>query len=774
MDTHLPNDAGLLPHSAHWGAFSVRRGPDGIEIVPHPRDPAPSPLLGNLPAALTHRARIARPAVRRGWLEHGPGADRRRGRDDFVAMPWDKALDLVAGELRRVYAVHGPRGVFGGSYGWSSAGRFHHANGQLHRFLNAAGGYVRSVNSYSSGAATVILPHVLGPQEAASRNNVGWDELASRTELVLAFGGMALKNNDVGGGGASQHITRDRLLAARARGAEFHVISPLRDDLPPELGAAWHPIRPGTDVALMLGLAHTLVSEGRHDRGSLDRYCTGYEVFEDYLLGRSDNRPKDARWAASICDLPVDDIVALARRAAERHTLITCSQSLQRAEHGEQPVWMGVVLAALLGRIGMPGAGFAYALGSIANTGKPEVAVPVPTLPQGRNSITDFIPVARISDLLLHPGEPFDYDGQKLTYPEIRLVYWAGGNPFHHHQDIHRLREAFARPETVIVHDSAWTATARQADIVLPATVSLERADIGGAQNDPLLIAMHHVAAPYGEARDDYAIFGEIARRLGVGEAFTEGRTARQWLEHLYERTRRALAELGHPAPDFDAFWQMGELTLPMRPWDGGIVRAFRHDPEAAPLPTPSGRIEISSSTIASFGYADCPQHPTWLPPSFGPDTAKAARFPLYLVANQPATRLHSQLDFGATSIASKVQGREPVRIHPDDAAARGIADGDVVRLYNDRGACLAGAVLSDALRPGVVQLSTGAWFEPVWLNGGDRPLCAHGNPNVLTADVGTSSLAQGSTGQLARVEIERFNGPLPPIRAFDPPPGIG
>ncbi len=158
--------------------------------------------------------------------------------------------------------------------------------------------------------------------------------------------------------------------------------------------------------------------------------------------------------------------MTLARRAAERRTLITCSQSLQRAEHGEQPVWMGVVLAALLGRIGLPGAGFAYALGSIANTGKPEVAVPVPTLPQGRNSIADFIPVARISDLLLRPGEAFDYDGQKLTYPEIKLVYWAGGNPFHHHQDTHRLREAFARPETIIVHDSAWTATARHADIV--------------------------------------------------------------------------------------------------------------------------------------------------------------------------------------------------------------------------------------------------------------------------------------------------------------------
>jgi biotin/methionine sulfoxide reductase len=750
----------------------VRRHGDDIEIVPHPRDPAPSPLLGNLPASLSHRARIARPAVRRGWLERGPGADRGRGHDEFVAVSWEKALDLVAGELRRVYALHGPRGVFGGSYGWSSAGRFHHAQGQVHRFLNAAGGYVRSVNSYSSGAATVILPHVLGPQEAASRNNVGWDELAANTELVLAFGGMALKNNDVGGGGTSQHIVRDRLLAARERGAEFHLISPLRDDMLPEVEAIWHPIRPGTDVALMLGLAHTLVTESRHDRAFLNRYCVGYEIFEDYLLGRSDNRPKDARWAAAICNLPADDIVGLAHRAAERRTLITCSQSLQRAEHGEQPVWMGVVLAAVLGGIGLPGTGFAYALGSIANTGKPEVAVPVPTLPQGRNSITDFIPVARISDMLLRPGEAFDYDGQHLTYPDTRLVYWAGGNPFHHHQDLHRLRQAFARPETVIVHDSAWTATARHADIVLPATVTLERDDIGASTNDPLLVAMHRAAAPYGQARDDYAIFSELARRLGVGDVFTGGRSAEEWLVYLYEPTRRGLRELGSAAPDFAEFWEAGELVLPTRDWDGGIVRAFRRNPEAEKLPTPSGKIEIASATIASFGYPDCPGHPAWLPPAKGADTTVAASFPLYLIANQPATRLHSQLDFGATSLASKVQGREPVRIHPDDAAARGIADGDVVRLYNERGACLAGVVLSDALRPGVVQLSTGAWFDPDDPTA-DKPLCVHGNPNVLTRDIGTSRLAQGSTGQLTRIEIERFDGPPPPIRAFDPPPGI-
>ena len=251
-----------MPHSSHWGAFSVLVGEAGIEILPYPEDPDPSPLLGNIVAAVAHPARVTRPMARRGWLEDGPGPDHRRGRDEFVALSWPPALDLAAAELRRVYRAYGPRGVFGGSYGWASAGRFHDAQSQIHRFLNLAGGYVRSVGSYSSGAASVLLPHVIGPQAAVAGNSVSWAELVAESAVVLAFGGMALKNNDVGGGGTSRHIARDQIRAARARGVEFHLIGPLRDDLPAAAEAVWHPIRPGTDAALMLGLAHTLAGRG--------------------------------------------------------------------------------------------------------------------------------------------------------------------------------------------------------------------------------------------------------------------------------------------------------------------------------------------------------------------------------------------------------------------------------------------------------------------------------------------------------------------------------
>jgi biotin/methionine sulfoxide reductase len=761
----------MLTHSSHWGAFSARADGESLVIVPHADDPDPSPLLQNIPSALRHPARIARPMVRRGWLERGPGASRRRGRDEFVAMEWPEIIALLAAELRRVYGAYGAGAVFGGSYGWASAGRFHHAQSQVHRFLNTLGGYVRSVNTYSAGAASVILPHILGTYEDAGRRDVLWSEIAQHSGIVLAFGGMAAKNSMVSGGGTSRHIVRSAMAASRARGTRFISVSPQLSDMPAEAEADWLAIIPGTDTALMLALAHTLVVENRHDIAFLSRYCEGYDVFEAYLLGRSDGQAKDAAWASSITGMARDEIVSLARALPGRRTVITVSHSLQRAEHGEQPVWAAVALAAMLGQIGLPGGGFAYSLGALANIGKPALAVPAPTLAQGRNPVDAFIPVARIADMLLKPGEVFDYNGRRLSYPDIRLVYWAGGNPFHHHQDIARLRAAFARPETIVVHEVAWTATARHADIVLPSTMSMERDDLGAAAYDPLMVAMHRLVDPYGLARDDYDIFADLARHLGTGEAFTEGRSAAEWLPVLYEQTAAVLRRQGHEAPDFAEFWQRGELALPVSLHDNGPMRAFRGDPEKAKLRTPSGKIELFSSVVAGFGYDDCPGHPCWLPPLDGHGSAVMKTFPLQLVANQPATRLHSQMDFGAYSGGSKIRGREPMRIHPADAAERGVKDGDIVRIHNDRGACLAGALLDDAMRPGVVQLATGAWYDPEDAQA-DNPLCVHGNPNVLTRDIGTSRLSQGCTGQLTCVQVERFGGNLPPIRAYDPPPG--
>jgi biotin/methionine sulfoxide reductase len=759
------------PTTSHWGAFRVRAEPGGgIEVMAHPDDPSPSPLLGNVPGGLRHATRVARPAIRRGWLEHGPGPSDRRGGEPFVEVGWDMALDLLAAELARVRESAGNEAIFGGSYGWASAGRFHHAQSQLHRFLALFGGYTSSRNSYSVGTSEVLLPHLVGSAGVVLRGTSSWPTIVANTELIVAFGGIPEKNVFVTPGGMTRHGTPGHLAALAARGTAIVLISPLRGDLPEYLDARWHPVIPGTDVALMFGLAHTLVAEGLHDKGFLDRYCAGYDTFERYLLGEADGVPKDASWAGPVCGIEPEAIRQLARRMAAARTLVTVTWSLQRARHGEQPVWAALALAAMLGQIGLPGGGFGHGYGSMGDVGSENPAVRLPTLHQGHNPVRTFIPVARIADMLRSPGAAYDYDGRRYTYPDIRLVYWAGGNPFHHHQDLGRLRTAFGRPDTVVVHETHWTATARHADIVLPATMSLEREDIGSGRRDTHLIAMHRATAPAGQARDDHDILAALAGRLGLGPAFTEDRTPREWLEHLYGEWRETMVGHGHQVPGFAEFWAAGEYRLPEGPAHFTLFEDFRADPQRSPLRTPSGRIEITSATVAGFGYDDCPGHPVWLEPDEWLGSPRARRFPLHLIANQPATRLHSQLDIGATSQEGKVAGREALQMHPQDATARGVAASDVVRVFNDRGASLAGVVLTTAIRPGVVRLPTGAWFDPV-PGTGPAPLCAHGNPNVLTPDVPSSRLSQGCAGQHALVQVERWTGPLPPVTVGAPPP---
>jgi biotin/methionine sulfoxide reductase len=221
--------------------------------------------------------------------------------------------------------------------------------------------------------------------------------------------------------------------------------------------------------------------------------------------------------------------------------------------------------------------------------------------------------------------------------------------------------------------------------------------------------------------------------------------------------------------PPFEEFWDLGRVELPRGRAREVYLGDFRKDPVSHPLATPSGRIEITSATIEGFVYPDCAGHPRWYEPIEWLGGALADRYPLHLIANQPRTRLHSQLDMGAYSQASKIEGREPMRLNPADAEARGISTGDIVRVFNDRGSCLAGAILDEGIRIGVVQLSTGAWYDPE-VRSDVRSMCVHGNPNVLTSDRATSRLAQATAGQHALVEVKKFEGTLPTIRAYDPP----
>ena len=761
-----------LPLTAtHWGTYraAVR---DGRLTALHgfEEDLDPSPIADGMLDTLDDPCRIGAPMVRKGWLEHGAGSDRsKRGAEPFVAVSWDEASRLVARELGRVIARHGNRAIFAGSYGWASAGRFHHAPSHLWRFLNCIGGFTDKRDSYSLAAGQVILPHVLGNLMRLLGLHTSWPSIIEHTDLLVAFGGLPVANAQVGNGGAGRHVQRDYMRDAARAGVSLVNVSPLRGDIEPDLGSEWVALRPNTDVALMLGLAHTLYAEGLHDEAFLARYTVGFERFVPYLTGANDGVAKDARWAESITTVDAETIRALARRMAAGRTMVSLSWSLTRQDHGEQPFWMGLTLAAMLGRIGLPGGGVGFGYSATNIVGNHTGYLPAVALPQGRNAVEDFIPVARISDLLLNPGGEYDYNGKRYTYPDTRIVWWAGGNPFHHHQDLNRMLRAWREPETIIVNEAWWNPMARHADIVLPCTSSLEREDIAGGLYDGYLFASRRVVEPYREARDDFAIFRGIARELGVESEYTEDRDAEEWQRHLYDVTRQRASERAVEMPPFDEFRARGVFGLaePDRPVV--MLEAFRADPEANPLHTPSGRIEIFSERIESFGYDDCRGHPRWYEPCEWLGGAGADRHPLHLVSNQPANRLHSQLDNGRHSRAGKIDGREPLAMHPADAGERGIVAGDPVRVFNDRGACLATAVLDDGVRKGVVQLPTGAWYDPA-VRGEPGAMCKHGNPNVLTPDKGTSRLAQGPIAHTCLVEVERFEGVPPAVTAFEPP----
>lgn len=759
MDDHLPLT------STHWGTYRVETDEGRVTALkPFEEDDDPSPIGPGIVSALHHPTRITGPMIRESWLADGPDARTDlRGKEGYVAVSWERLEGLLADEITRVRRDHGDSAIYAGSYGWGSAGRFHHPQSQLKRFLNLGGGFTSSFGTYSFAAAEAVVPHILGDYREHMNRTTSWRSIAEAGELFVAFGGVPVKNGQIEAGGAGRHVQKEGLRAAASAGVEFVNISPIRSDMMDDVGADWWPARPNTDVAIMLGMAHVIYTEGLHDQDFMDRYCHGFDRFIPYLTGEGDGVAKTPEWASEISEIPAEDIRALARKMAAKRTVVAVSWSLTRQSHGEQPYWAAIMLASMIGVIGLPGGGVGFGYSAENSIGDDAPLTPGASFPTGRNPVPDFIPVARISELLETPGGTFEFNGERRTFPDIRFVWWAGGNPYHHHQDLNRLAKAWEKPETIVVNDWCWNAAAKRADIVIPCPTHVERDDIAIAVRDPYLVKMTKAANPPGDVRSEYATFSALAHRLGYGEAFTEGRTEDEWIRWIYDVTRQRMSSEGMECPPWDEFLEVGWWKTPRQEKATVMMEAFRADPKENRLWTSSGKIEVYSERVAAFGYDDAPGHPVWREPVEW--LGNAAEGELHLISNQPERKLHSQLDQGDWCAGGKLHGREPVAIHPDDAAARGIADGDLVRLFNDRGACLGAALVTDDLRRGVIRMSTGAWWDP-----DETGMCRHGNPNAVTRDVGTSRLGQGPTAHSCLVRLEKYEGEAPPVRAFEPP----
>ena len=766
----MTKEKGLPLTSTHWGTYRAKVKNGKVEeLLGWEHDKDPSPIGPGILDVQDGPTRIDAPMVRKSWLESGPGSHNElRGVDPFIEVSWDKAEQLVANELNRVKNNYGNASIFGGSYGWASAGRFHHAQSQLHRFLNCIGGYTRSKFTYSFAAAEAMVPHILGSYRAYLDTCTSWDLIKKNTELFICFGGIPLKNGQISQGGTGKHYQKENLLDAAKHGIEFINISPLKSDLIDEAKGEWIAARPNTDTALMLGLAYTLHSEGLSDKSFLEKYTEGFEKFLPYLLGSVDGVVKNADWAAKICDIPASKIIELARKISSKRTMISVSWSLTRQDHGEQPFWMAIMLASMVGQIGLPGGGFGFGYSATNYIGGQFKVLPGAAFPQTKNEIENFIPVARISDLLLNPGKKFDFDGKTYEYPDTKIVYWAGGNPFHHHQDLNRLISAWEKPDTIISNEWCWNTLAKRSDIVLPCTIPLERGDIMMTPRDPYVVSMSKLIEPYGKAKNDFEIFAGIARKMGVEEKFTEGRNQEEWQKWIYTQTYERAAAADIKMPSYEKFRENKWFKIQDPSEPTLMLKDFRKDPLKNSLTTPSGKIEIFSQTVANFNYEDCPGHPVWIEPCewLG---QKNKKYPIHLISNQPKNKLHSQMDHGNYSKSFKIQNREPVEINPIDAENRGLKNGDIVKLFNDRGACLAGVIIQKKVMPGVAQISTGAWYDPQYPTK-PNSICKHGNPNILTPDKGTSKLGQGPIAHSCLIEIERFNDKLPKVTAHEPP----
>ena len=267
--------------STHWGNFKVTVKENQIaQVQPWEGDSDPSPIGQSLLDVQDPSCRVAQPMVRQSYLEHGINSDQTlRGREPFVAVQWDQALDLVASELARVKETYSNESIYAGSYGWGSAGTLHRSTDQMHRLLNLIGGFTSSFGSYSLAAGHALMHHLVADMGKLMTESPSWQDIAEHAELVVLFGGAALKNSHIGLGGLGSHTALDDMRAAKAAGVQVVNISPIRDDVLDEFGAEWLTPRPNSDTAIMLALAHTLVTEDLYDKAFVAQYCVGFERF---------------------------------------------------------------------------------------------------------------------------------------------------------------------------------------------------------------------------------------------------------------------------------------------------------------------------------------------------------------------------------------------------------------------------------------------------------------------------------------------------------------
>ncbi|EOJ6004644.1 dimethylsulfoxide reductase subunit A [Cronobacter sakazakii] len=685
----------------------------------------------------------------------------KRGEGKFVRISWDEALDTIAQGMKRIISEYGNEAIYlnygTGTLGGTMTRSWPPGKTLLARLMNCCGGYLNHYGDYSSAQIAAGLSYTYG----------GWADGNSpsdieNSKLVVLFGNYPGETR-MSGGGVTYYLEQARAKSQ----ARMIVIDPRYTDTAAGREDEWIPIRPGTDAALAAAIAWVLITENYVDQPFLDNYCVGYDEktlppgapanghYKAYILGDGpDGTAKTPAWAAPITGIPEARIIKLAREIGEaKPAFIAQGWGPQRHSNGELACRAIAMLPILTGNVGIHGGNSGAREGSFS--------LPFERMPTLQNPVETSISMFTWTDAIERgPSMTATADGvrgkEKLDVPIKMIWNYAGNCLINQHSQINRTHEILQddkKCELIVVIDCHMTASARYADILLPDCTASEQMDFAldaSCGNMAYVIFADQAIAPRFECRTIYDITSALAVRMGVGDTFSEGRTQEGWLRHLYAQSRRAIPEL----PDFDTFRQQGIFKLRDPQGHHVAYQAFRENPTANPLDTPSGKIEIYSSALADIAaHWQLPEgdviHPL---PVYSPGFEQVsdplrAQYPLQLTGFHYKSRTHST--YGNVDVL-QAACRQQVWINPQDAQARGINDGDQVRVWNARGEARIEAKVTPRIMPGVVALGEGAWYQP------DAQGVDHaGSINVLTTQR-PSPLAKGNPSHSNLVQLAR------------------
>jgi len=634
-----------------------------------------------------------------------------RGAGKFERISWDEALDTVAGEIIRIRDTYGPASILH----LRMAGEvcnLHNAN-RMARLLALVGGFTETWGVPSFGGGMYAQLATYGTTYTSNTR----DDLVNSRLIIIWGWNPAITITGVN--------TSWYLAQAKEAGARIVAVDPRYTDSAATFAHRWIPIRPGTDGAMLLAMAYIMISENLQDQRFLNTYTLGFDKFKDYVTGVEDGLPKTPEWAETITGVPAADITNLAREyATSKPAALMAGIAPGRTAYGEQYHRIAMTLAAMTGNVGIHGGdaagrawesavpfgGYPYRLSRSSDVGNPVNQVSPPPRGSPFGYLTSKVHHCEVPDLI--------EKGKAGGYPaDCKMIVVTNCNYVNSFPNVNRIVRALKskKVEFIFIQEQFMTATVRFADVVLPTNTCMERNDITWGVGLPFYGYMKKAIESLGESKPHFEIATLLASRLGIPDFTSE--TEDDWLKELAEKSEIA---------DYGRFKQNGVYRINL----SEPYVAFKNqieNPRDNPFPTPSGKIEIYSQPWAELDHPEIPPIPTYIETWESIRDSLAAKYPLQLITTHFKRRANAQFDNIPWLRELEAQA---VLINSADARARGIGDGDMVRVFNDRGEMVIPARVTERLMPGVVDVPHGAWYDPDE-ESVDRGGCA----NVLTKD---------------------------------------